>query len=63
MQDDDHVIAAPPGKPAIAEEVELRKSRRRESLPVSRLSEAELGAIAAAEVPGECAHLDAELDG
>jgi len=45
-----------------AEEFGRLKRLDRESLPVSALSEAELAAIAAAEVPAEYAHLDAELN-
>ena len=44
---------------------EFKRLRRldREALPVTALSDAELAAIAAAEVPAAYAHLDAELNG
>jgi prevent-host-death family protein len=44
-----------------AEEFHRLKRLDREALPVSALSQAELAAIAAAEVPGEFRHLDDEL--
>jgi hypothetical protein len=44
-----------------AEEFRRLKRLDREALPVSALSQAELAAIAAAEVPGEYRHLDDEL--
>jgi prevent-host-death family protein len=44
-----------------ADEFKRLKRRDREVLPVEALTEADLAAIAAAEVPGEYASLDAEL--
>jgi prevent-host-death family protein len=46
-----------------ADEFKRLKRLDREALPVSALSDAELAAIAAAEVPAEYAHLDDELRG
>ena len=46
-----------------ADEFKRLKRLDREALPVISLSDAELAAIAAAEVPAEYAHLDAELNG
>jgi prevent-host-death family protein len=46
-----------------ADEFKRLKRLDREVLPVTALSDAELAAIAAAEVPAEYAHLDAELNG
>jgi prevent-host-death family protein len=44
-----------------AEEFRRLKRLDREALPVSALSQAELAAIGAAEVPAEFRHLDDEL--
>jgi prevent-host-death family protein len=46
-----------------ADEFKRLKRLDREALPVNALSDAELAAISAAEVPAEYAHLDAELNG
>ncbi len=46
-----------------ADEFKRLKRLDRESLPVSALSNAELAAIANAEVPAEYAPLDSELQG
>jgi prevent-host-death family protein len=46
-----------------ADEFKRLKQLDRDSLPVSALSDADLAAIAAAEVPAEHAHLDSELQG
>ena len=46
-----------------ADEFKRLKRRDREVLRVEDLSDADLAAIAAAEVPAEHAHLDAELNG
>jgi prevent-host-death family protein len=46
-----------------ADEFKRLKRLDRESLPVSALSDAELAAIANAEVPTEYAHFDSELQG
>lgn len=46
-----------------AEEYKRLKRHDRVALPVTALTEAELAAIAAAEVPAEFASLDAELKG
>lgn len=44
------------------EEYRRLRRRDREALAVEQLSEADLQSIAAAEVPSEHAHLDAELE-
>ncbi len=45
------------------EEYRRLKRRDREALAVEQFSDAELAAIAAASVPAEFNHLDAELEG
>jgi prevent-host-death family protein len=46
-----------------ADEFKRLKRRDREVLRVDDLTDADMAAIAAAEVPAEYAHLDAELNG
>jgi PHD/YefM family antitoxin component YafN of YafNO toxin-antitoxin module len=46
-----------------ADEFKRLKRRDREELRVNDLTAEDAAAIAAAEVPGEYAHLDAELEG
>lgn len=51
----------PTGEPVSAEVERRLKRPNRQALPVSALSDADLAAISAAEVPPEYGHLDAEL--